>query len=93
MGKGSLTIWRIDKDHLAEGDGGSPIPSRAGMMVPRDADPTTKLPHRFKIYDDDDELYYEGRSSRIDFEPLDWAMWDAGATRIDYLENGKWVTL
>ncbi len=55
----------------------------------------------FRLYDDDDELYYEGRLVRDDeddddvlFAPLDWAMDDSGCTRIDYLsESGDWETL
>ena len=53
------------------------------------------------LYDDDDELYYEGYyvNSEDDFEgefePLDWAMNNAGCTRIDYRngETGKMETL
>ena len=46
---------------------------------------------KFRLYDDDDELYYTGLildDSYDDdpFEPLDWAMNDSGCTRIDYLE-------
>lgn len=58
--------------------------------------------HRFRLYDDGDELYYEGRIVREDedddevlFAPLDWAMDDSGCTRIDYLnaDTGQWETL
>lgn len=53
----------------------------------------------FKLYDDDGELYYEGASRDLGeeeeraFAPLDWAMRNAGCTRLDYLKNGKWETL
>lgn len=50
----------------------------------------------FRIYDDDDILYFEGwmhEGIEDDFAPLNWAMADSGATRIDLQENGKWVTL
>lgn len=52
----------------------------------------------FKIYDDDDILYFSGylhESEPDDFTPLDWAMFDSGCTRIDYRnpETGKMETL
>lgn len=48
--------------------------------------------HHFKLYDDDDILYYSGyfKSSiseediEAELEPLDWAEYDSGCTRIDY---------
>lgn len=58
--------------------------------------------HEFRLYDDDGELYYEGLCHRLDhapegsaFEPLDWAMNEAGCTRMDYRKKGetKWKTL
>jgi len=56
----------------------------------------TGLPEHFKMYDDDDILYYSGRSSSKSFRPLDeFGMPNAGATRIDYLdaETKTWETL
>lgn len=51
----------------------------------------------FRLYDDDDILYYSGllfEDAEDEFEPLDWAMNDSGCTRIDYLnEEGEWETL
>lgn len=46
---------------------------------------------RFKMYDDDNELYYEGRAINCDFEPLDdYGTPNAGATSIWYAgKNGK----
>ncbi len=40
----------------------------------------------FKLYDDDDILYYSGylhEDEEDEFAPLDWAMNEAGCTRID----------
>ena len=57
-----------------------------------------ELPYRFKLFDDDGNLYYEGRSNDRDseeaFEPLDWSMFHAGCTSIEYLQdNGSWEQL
>jgi hypothetical protein len=52
------------------------------------------MPFQFRIYDDDGILYYEGLSDEEEFEPLDWAMHDAGATAIHYKQpNGGWAQL
>ena len=60
---------------------------------------------RFRMYDGDDELYYEGRwvaDPNIDdeafegFEPLDcFGAPNAGCTRLDYRNDttGEWATL
>jgi hypothetical protein len=53
----------------------------------------------FRMYDDDDTLYYEGEGDFYNnnvtgFEPLDdYGMPNAGCTRIDWFENGKWNIL
>lgn len=61
-----------------------------------------KCDYEFRLYDDDGELYYEGVCLNLDdapedgaFEPLDWAMNDAGCTRMDYRKKGEteWKTL
>jgi hypothetical protein len=55
------------------------------------------LPHEFRLYTDDDELMYEGRSDDADtedaFRPLDWAAYRAGCTYIQYRQDGRWQTL
>jgi hypothetical protein len=54
---------------------------------------------QFRLYDDDDNLYYEGYYNGLEgdeeeaFEPLDWAGAYAGCTTLRYLENGEWVEL
>jgi hypothetical protein len=50
---------------------------------------------KFKMYDDDDVLYYEGfmieNGGEELFNPLDdFGMPNAGCTRIDILSNGQW---
>ena len=57
-----------------------------------------ELPYRFKLYDDDGNLYYEGRSDDRDsedaFEPLDWAIDNSGCIWIEYLQDsGEWEQL
>ena len=51
--------------------------------------------HKFRMYDDDDELYYQGYSNdSSSFAPLDdFGMPNAGCTDIRYWENGKWEAL
>ena len=61
-------------------------------------DRADELPYKFKLFDDDGELYYEGKSndrnSEAAFEPLDWATHYAGCTEIQYQQdNGNWETL
>lgn len=103
-------LWVITKDHFYDADdnlGGD----RRGMgnlrhvkaLVGADREQKAQwgeanLPFQFRLYDDDGELYYEGRcndrESEKAFFPLDWASFDSGCTRIDYLQdNGKWETL
>jgi len=63
----------------------------------RDDEPSIDLVHRFRLLDDDGNLYYEGTSddsaSQLAFAPLDWAM-GVGCTEIQYLQDsGEWMTL
>ena len=56
---------------------------------------------QWRVKDDDGEIYYEGRMTKERLEdsedrafgPLDFAAADAGATTMEYLENGKWEQL
>ncbi len=75
--------WEITKDLIDTG--------AEGTEGPRDLDPAIKEnPAKFKMYDDDGELYYEGviYGEFDGFEPLeDFGTWNAGCTEIRY--NGK----
>jgi len=57
------------------------------------------LDSHFRLKDDDGNIYYEGVCNGWDFPgdevfaPLDWAMVEAGATTMEYFENGKWNVL
>lgn len=50
---------------------------------------------RFRMLDDDNEIYYEGRCTpATEFEPLDdFGRANAGCTSIQYREDGMWVDL
>lgn len=101
--------WIITRETVSnENDASCPVEfrtkSRKGWTGPRDIDPAVESRlvagegKRFRMFDDDGDLYYEGRYIGPDdesaFGPLDdLGTPDAGAVRIDYLENRKWVTL
>lgn len=97
--------WIIDKDYLM--DSGSEW-SEAGLIGPSDAQGYSKQEllsaydhhHQFRMYDDDDELYYTGTlfwngdsepSEQYLYGPLgDFGMPNAGATSIDYTGKPEW---
>ena len=109
----SKILWIIDKDHLGNpiseegtwgGDNGCCV-YRDGKPRSQTHDCQTEFPSfggdeqtvRFRIKDDDGELYYEGRMSKVcsvenPFAPLeDFAQPNAGATSIELLgDNGQW---
>jgi hypothetical protein len=87
--------WIIDRDLLEDG-------KRAGLTGPRSAKPellrqlTNRQGIQFRMMDDDDVVYYEGRivGDCDGFEPLDdFGEGNAGCTGIDILENGNWKQL
>lgn len=90
----------IDTDHVttgADSDAGFTRGDEQRIAELR-TDPNTGRP--FRLYDDDRELYYEGRiltaddpGTEQDFAPLDWAMWNAGCTAIMYCTHGAWWVL
>ena len=92
--------WIVDRDHLFRGQ--SWERDDKGTMGPRGV-PDTLVKDlksgegtRWKAYDDDGNLYYTGRivGDYDGFEPLeDFAMPNAGAVTIKYLEDGQWRTL
>jgi len=75
----------IDNDIISDGEDN-------GYTGPRGTSPAEKLKdldHYFRMYDDDGELYYEGRSDDdSSFEPLDYyGEPNAGCTEIRYLNR------
>jgi hypothetical protein len=95
--------WIIDKDHIADPKAKPGTNNNAvGLMGPRSyKGDGTELIHRFRMKDDDGELYYSGRcSSDNDDEalgPLDnFGTPNAGATIIEYWvpgPGGGWKAL
>ena len=89
-----MTQWTIDKQHIGdEGAVGKVGPCGAILNAAEIlAHPKAK---RFRMYDDDGTLYYEGALVGDDeFAPLDdFGEPNAGCTRIDIFENGKWAPL
>ena len=102
----------IDTDHTATSGASQGTNANAvGITGPRTASPAAldRLEagegEHFRMYDDDDELYYEGRwvadpdvsdEAFEGFEPLDcFGAPNAGCTRLDYLDEltGEWATL
>ncbi len=108
--------WRVDTDH--QPDPTSPVGSYSnagGVTGPggAPADLLARLDNgegrKWRIYDDDGELYYSGRIVFADpaeeagngislpeeaFGPLwDFGQGNAGATEIRYFMNRKWVQL
>lgn len=97
--------WIVDHDHLA--DEFPDLRSEVGVMGPSDIpdELVTRLNRgqgvRWRMFDDDGELYYTGRLVTLDgtdepgFGPLDdFGTGNAGCTRIDYhIGNGRWETL
>ena len=87
--------WHITKDWADDGDA---IGQWNARLRPENdnIEYCKKLcTEKFRMYDDDGELYYEGYSNdSSSFQPLDdFGMPNAGCTEIKYYENGKWETL
>lgn len=98
-----MTQWTITDDKLAEpGSLPGTNDNAAGVVGPRGAKLTHKeiCEHsnrvRFRLYDDDNVICYEGFLVGDDeFAPLDqFGEPNAGCTRIDIMSPaGKWETL
>ena len=106
MTKTKTVVWKIVEDFLADKDAKPGTNANAvGITGPRGADDTQLMLHRFRMYDDDGNLYYEGVTNALDdelgdeesvFAPLDnFGMPNAGCTRIDYWnpEKHEWETV
>ena len=77
--------WYITEDHLTDE---SDVGTRAACYDDTVKDGYKAFPVRFKLYDDDDNLYYEGRMQQQEFGPLDWATGHAGCTYMKTSFNG-----
>ena len=99
--------WVIDKDHFADEDAPAGTNANAvGVCGPYNCtDEDIDLPDQFRMFCDDGDLVYEGRTNALTvsqdrsspvcgFEPLeDFGEPNAGCTSIDYLIDGEWQTL
>lgn len=88
--------WIIDIDNIADETKTAPCNANAkGLSGPRGyKGDGSELTHKFRMYDDDGELYYEGRCDEESFGPLDdFGKPNAGATSIEYFTDGKWSVL
>lgn len=82
-------MWMITKDKIS----GPDVASRKGKVSHDWKADRAKLPMtRFRLLDDDCNVYYYGKmpdedingDETIAFAPLDWAMNDAGCTIMEY---------
>ena len=69
--------WKITKNHIGE---------RMAESVEWDEEEHGKGKlHKFRMYDDDGNLYYEGVCTELEFDPLDdYGMPNAGCTYMKY---------
>lgn len=83
--------WVILEDKLSKED--DKIRSRVGFgNFPKER--AKELSYRFRLLDDDGNVYYLGRCNALEFDALDWAMADSGCTEFQYWSIAqKWVTL
>jgi len=89
-------MWIITKDHCK--DEYSPRDEAGRRSANYDEGKATSLVHRFRMYDDDDVLCYEGLSNTCDstgaFGPMDdFGTPNVGCTSIFYLRGEKWEML
>jgi len=96
-----MTAWAITKDHAADPDDPPGTNGNAvGLVGPHDATLTAEqiVNHPdakpFRMYDADGILYYEGFLIGDECAPLDdFGEPNAGCTRIDVNEEGRWVNV
>lgn len=96
-----MDVAELTYDHLDKRKGNVKF-SLAGLTrfyyKEFDAADLEELPKTsFRLYDDDNELYYSGwlkddHEALVQQFVLSWAMADSGCTRIDVKKNGEWVT-
>ena len=85
-------MWTITKDLI---DDGKKVGTSSCNF---DEAKVALLKHRFRLLDDDGEIYYEGLSDNCDsqraFDPLDdFGQGYAGCTEIDWFDRQFWKQL
>jgi len=88
--------WIIDQDFIDDNrdDAGTTGPS--GISKALEDDLAAGKGEKFRLFDDDDVLYYEGRlvGDYVGFEPMDdYGTPNAGCTITKVLQGGEWVLL
>ena len=88
-------MWIITKDFLFEKKESSRNETRTASIGYKEYIASEIEMFKFRMYDDDKNLYYEGMESIKDsFAPLDeFGMPNAGCTVIKYFGVGGWYTL
>lgn len=77
-------MWIITKDHLNEvGSEYNRVDVRSHQFVTETRIRETGKLERFRLSDDDGEVYFEGVRTADDDGCLDWAMADAGCTQLE----------
>jgi hypothetical protein len=78
--------WMITKDLID--DGANEGRKSAGFK------PGKPMTVKFRMYDDDMELYFTGHMQKLDFEPLeDFGMPAYGCTELQYNTGKGWDTM
>lgn len=90
-------MWIITKDIIGGGLGNGIRSTNCPDNLSK-SEIEEKMPHKFRLYDDDRELYFEGFSSDCEteeaFAPLDdFGEGGYGCTYMKYLINGNWEIL
>jgi len=92
-------MWKIILDEVPDPQAEPGTNGNAVGIASSDYDESLEdeMVARFRMYDDDGEMYYEGIATPDDgedgFAPLDdFGTPNAGCTEIRYLEGQEWVT-
>jgi len=85
-----MARWIITEDKI---NNGADVGKKSTFGEPKKSEAV-----KFRMKDDDGEVYYHGLCDDSEtedaFEPLDdFGMPNAGCTSIEYFENGKWSVL
>ena len=87
-----MTTFKITKDHISD-----TTPASVEKNQSNENEIKKDFPFKFRLYDGDQNLYFEGYSNDSDsedaFKPLDHFAESYGVTTIKYFENGEWVEL
>lgn len=85
----SYNPWKITKDIIEDGKAIGTTSSCWEDNI--ECNDYTKI--KFRLLDDDSNVYLEGVMRVMDFQPLDDFGISYGCTEIQYMENGCWKTL